>query len=191
MFLQSPLQDVGHFLVIDFINIPNVNINIIKLETKVLSIPSFILLQIRVGQKRNEYGIWSPEVKQWALLHADHWGEIQWGTELLSRSWLFFALLHQASSSSSSANAHHQEFGCGPVEAAIVQIISFSQTLYNFCFHSHFNGWKYFDSQVSAYDSSLFTCISALRRRVGHFSYSPAPSFWSSISQLLLQFFKV
>ena len=35
-----------HFLVVDFINTPNVNINIIKLETKVLSIPSFILFQV-------------------------------------------------------------------------------------------------------------------------------------------------
>lgn len=41
-FWQSPYR---HFLVVDFINIPNVNINIIKLETKVLSIPSFILFQ--------------------------------------------------------------------------------------------------------------------------------------------------
>lgn len=46
--------------------------------------------------------------------------------QLLSRSWHIFALLHQVSSSSSSAHAHHQAFGCGPVEAATIQIISFS-----------------------------------------------------------------
>lgn len=122
MFLQSPLQDVGHFLVVDFINIPNVNINIIKLETKVLSIPSFILFQIRVGQKRNEYGIWSP----------------------LRRDTVRNRVAQQVLAYLRSPPPGFQLFlicPCpppgiwrGPVEAATVQIISFSQTLHNFLF---------------------------------------------------------
>jgi len=38
---------------VDFINIPNININIIKLEAKVLSIPSFILFQVAAAAAKS------------------------------------------------------------------------------------------------------------------------------------------